>query len=212
MNKFEKLQAARVQLQNKKLKKSGKNKFAGFEYFELSDFLPIVNVIFSELKLFSLFKIVDTMAYLLIYDIEKPDDEPIEFNIPTAELELKGCNAIQALGGVNTYCKRYLYLNALEIVESDLFDSTSGQSEIKQVAPKIKVEPVAKFAEPEKPEQPEISEDLDTILEMKTKTTAAELTAFYNNNKLSVNDKKAFYNEYQKCYKNLGKKEAEAIF
>ena len=33
----------RVSLQNAKLKKSGKNKFAGFDYFELSDFLPKLN-------------------------------------------------------------------------------------------------------------------------------------------------------------------------
>jgi predicted aldo/keto reductase-like oxidoreductase len=33
-NVFEKLQQARVQLQNEKLKKSGKNAYAGFSYFE----------------------------------------------------------------------------------------------------------------------------------------------------------------------------------
>jgi hypothetical protein len=33
----------RVSLQNLKLKKSGKNKFAGFEYYELADFLPALN-------------------------------------------------------------------------------------------------------------------------------------------------------------------------
>ena len=30
----------RVKLQNAKLKKTGNNSFAGFDYFELSDFLP----------------------------------------------------------------------------------------------------------------------------------------------------------------------------
>ena len=30
----------RVDLQKSKIKKSGKNKFAGFDYYELSDFLP----------------------------------------------------------------------------------------------------------------------------------------------------------------------------
>ena len=33
----------RVDLQNSKLKKSGKNEFAGFDYFELADFLPRLN-------------------------------------------------------------------------------------------------------------------------------------------------------------------------
>lgn len=38
----------RVALQNSKLKKSGKNKFAGFEYYELSDFLPKLNELMLE--------------------------------------------------------------------------------------------------------------------------------------------------------------------
>ena len=39
------------------------------------------------------------------------------------DLELKGANAIQALGGVQTYLRRYLYMNAFDIVEADMFDS-----------------------------------------------------------------------------------------
>ena len=37
MNIYEKLQSARVKLQSKKLKKSGKNKHTGFSYFELAE-------------------------------------------------------------------------------------------------------------------------------------------------------------------------------
>ena len=58
MNVFEKLQLCRVELQKSNLKKSGKNKFAGFEYFELGDFLPKVNELFNDHKLFSNFNIV----------------------------------------------------------------------------------------------------------------------------------------------------------
>lgn len=125
-NIYEKLQSARVDLQNKKLKKSGKNKFAGFEYFELSDFLPTINELFKTYKLFSQFTISDNQAYLHIIDAEKIEDAII-FTMPIAELELKGCNKLQALGGVNTYLRRYLYLNALEIVEADLFDAEAGK-------------------------------------------------------------------------------------
>ena len=42
MNIYEKLQTARVELQKTALKKSGVNKFAGFKYFELGDFIPAV--------------------------------------------------------------------------------------------------------------------------------------------------------------------------
>lgn len=127
---YEKLQKARVLLQNKKLKKSGKNKFSGFEYFELADFLPAVNQIFDDLKLFSNFSMLEKCATLTIYDSE--DKSETIFTSPVEELDLKGCNKIQALGGVHTYLKRYLYLNALEIVEADMFDPLVGSDELKE--------------------------------------------------------------------------------
>ncbi len=40
-----KLMAARIMLQNAPLKKSGHNKFAGYSYFELGDFIPTINQI-----------------------------------------------------------------------------------------------------------------------------------------------------------------------
>lgn len=128
MNLYEKLQQARVTLQAQNLKKSGKNTYSGFTYFELADFLPTVNVIFDELKLFSNFSIFDGNASLTIINSEDANEETT-FTMPTAELQLKGCTAIQALGGVNTYCKRYLYLNALEIVEADMLDKKAGAIE-----------------------------------------------------------------------------------
>ena len=51
MSVYTKLMQARLKLQNTDLKKSGHNKFAGYKYFELGDFLPTVQNIFAELKL-----------------------------------------------------------------------------------------------------------------------------------------------------------------
>lgn len=133
MNIYEKLQKCRVELQQKKLKKSGINKYSGFNYFELADFMPDVNILFDNYKLFSNFSIgIDGLARLIIIDCEDEASKSIEFTSPVEELELKGCNKIQALGGVHTYMKRYLYMNALEIVEADLFDSITGKEEPKQ--------------------------------------------------------------------------------
>lgn len=129
-NVYEKLQEARVKLQNQKIKKSGKNNYSGFTYFEIADFIPHVNQIFLELKLCSNFSIKENIAYLEIINAEKIDETTV-FTMPTTSLELKGCSAIQALGGVNTYCRRYLYLNALEIAESDMLDANAGNIEEK---------------------------------------------------------------------------------
>jgi hypothetical protein len=124
---FEKLQKARIELQNKKLKKTGKNGYSGFTYYELADFLPQVNQIFYDLKLCSNFSIENEQASLTVTDWE--DNTTEVFTSPIEDLELKGCTKIQALGGVHTYMKRYLYLNALEIVESDMLDAKAGSIE-----------------------------------------------------------------------------------
>lgn len=125
---YEKLQKCRCELQTMNLKKSGKNKFAGFSYYELSDILPAINSLFLKYKLCSNFSIEGEQANLIIYDWEDIDSTII-FTSPTADLELKGCTAVQSLGGVHTYLKRYLYLNALEIVEADMLDASVGKLE-----------------------------------------------------------------------------------
>ena len=125
LNLYQKIQRCRVELQNCNLKKSGKNKFANFEYYELADFLPKVNELFDKYKLFSQFTLKTEIATLEVFDTEKGDS--VTFSSPVAEVNIKGSNAIQNLGGANTYMKRYLYLNLLEIVESDSFDAVSGK-------------------------------------------------------------------------------------
>lgn len=174
-----KLQECRVELQNKKLKKSGKNKFAGFEYFELKDFLPTVNEMFDKKQMFSNFSIKGETATLLVVDTE--DETAIEFTSPIAELDLKGCNKIQALGGIHTYMKRYLYLNALEIVESDLFDSVAGSGDL----------------EPN-------NNDADILAGVDTCNTLAELSAYYTENSAKVSDKTALNRKVNKRKRELG--------
>lgn len=124
-NVYQKLQEARVILQEKNLKKSGRNKFSGYDYFELSDFLPTVNIIFSKLGLFSAIVFDEKQAMLTIYNAEKPE-ETVSFTSPNADVSLKGCHPIQNVGAVETYQRRYLYITALEIVEADILDATTN--------------------------------------------------------------------------------------
>ena len=139
-NAYQKLQIARLLLQEKKLTKSGKNKFAGYEYFELQDFLPAVQTIFSDVGLCPVFRVGDSDATLTLYNMEKPD-EYILFTAPMASAELKGCHPVQNLGASISYLRRYLYVNAMEIVEHDALDATTGKE---AVAPK----PVPKAVAP----------------------------------------------------------------
>lgn len=130
-NVYQKLQCARVELQKMNIKKSGENKYSGFKYFELKDFIPPLNEIFNQVGLSSNFSITDNIANLFIVNADKPE-ENILFTSPIAEAQLKGCTPIQAVGAVHTYMKRYLYLNALEIVEDDILDKNAGAIEEKK--------------------------------------------------------------------------------
>ena len=127
---YQKLQKARVTLQEMNLKKSGKNKYAGFTYYELGDFLPAINEICNKIGLCPIINFDDQYATMKIYDCDNADIY-IEFTSPMKEIEQKGCNPIQSLGGVETYSRRYLYLTAFEIVENDFYDGISG-SETKE--------------------------------------------------------------------------------
>ena len=128
MNVFEKLQKARVELQNKGLNKSGNNKFAGYTYFELADFLPTINQLCLDLKLMTQTSFTSEIATLKVINAEKPD-EVIEFTSPMAAAQLKGCHEIQNLGAVETYQRRYLLVTAFEIVENDALDPLNGKDD-----------------------------------------------------------------------------------
>lgn len=107
--------------QKANVKKSGRNTFSKYNYFELDDIVPPKTEIFNELALCDIISFSDTEATLTLVNIEKPE-ETLEFKSPMRDLELKGANAVQLLGGVETYQRRYLYMMVLDIVENDQFD------------------------------------------------------------------------------------------
>ncbi|NMC99817.1 MAG: hypothetical protein GYA62_08865 [Bacteroidales bacterium] len=122
---FEKLQEARCLLQSNLIKKSGKNNFVNFNYFELSDFLPTLNEILKSLKLSSIFFIEDNQAKLKIVDYENEKD--LTFTVPFEKAKINGASEIQNLGGTLTYLRRYLYIIAFEICENDIIDNQPMQ-------------------------------------------------------------------------------------
>lgn len=126
MNIYEKIQNVKKKLLEANLKKSGNNKFANYTYYELADFLPTIINLCVEEKLFTSVRFDDIFAFLDIINIEKPD-EKVTYTSPMRTLELKGANAVQALGGVETYSRRYLYMAAFDIVENDMFDATTTE-------------------------------------------------------------------------------------
>jgi len=136
MSVYKKLQEARIDLQSKPLKKSGKNNFAGYQYFELADFLPSIQQICLDRGLCGSVTFYTDIAVLTITDVDKPEDK-IEFKCPMSSAALKGCHEVQNLGAVQTYLRRYLWTNAFEIVEHDALDAVMGKDEPKKAKPTV---------------------------------------------------------------------------
>ena len=140
MNVYQKLAIARAELGNRPLKKSGFNKFSGFSYFELSDFISEITKIFKDLNLVSVFKIkpndlgIET-AYMDIINADNPNDI-VSFEASTAEAAVKGASTIQVLGAKHTYMRRYLWLEAMEIAENDAQDAQDKSKEEKPTTQK----------------------------------------------------------------------------
>ena len=126
MNVYQKLNEARELFHAAPIKKSGLNKFAGYKYFELGDFVIPALQIFKHVGLTSVIRFNTDHAFMEIVNNEKPE-EKIILSSPMSTAALKGCHEVQNLGAVQTYIRRYLWVAALEIVEHDALDATTGR-------------------------------------------------------------------------------------
>lgn len=124
-NIYEKVQLIKTEILKAGLKKTGLNKFSNFSYFELADFLPKIIELCEKNKVCTYVSFDNEKSTLVVVNSEK-SEERIEISSPMRNLELKGCNEIQALGGVETYSRRYLYMALFDITENDMFDSIAG--------------------------------------------------------------------------------------
>lgn len=133
MTVHRKLMEARVRLQATELKKSGLNKFAGYSYFELGDFIPAIQQIFYDVGLCGIVSFKSDYAELAIYDTE--DGTMVTITSPMAEANLKGAHPIQNLGAMESYQRRYLWMTAMELVEHDAIESSTNADAPKRVEP-----------------------------------------------------------------------------
>ena len=135
MNVYQKLLEARVLFMEEDVKKSGKNMKMSYKYFELQDIVPVATPIFRKLGLLPVTTFTDEEATMTIINVDNPSDY-INFTSPMREIEAiissktggEVTNAIQRLGSVETYQRRYLYMVALDIVESDSIEPTTGDN------------------------------------------------------------------------------------
>lgn len=125
-NVHRKLSAARKAFHAEPLKKTGKNTFAGYSYFELGDFLRPALKVFDEVGLGAVASFTADTATLTITDLDNPEDA-LAITSPMGSAALKGCHEVQNIGAVETYQRRYLWMAALEIIEHDALDATTAK-------------------------------------------------------------------------------------
>jgi hypothetical protein len=136
MSIYTKLNDAREKFHSLKLEKTGENKFAGYKYFELGDFLIPAMKVFKEVGLCAIVSFDKDMARMEITDTDSPMTNSgamrqfITITSPMGSAALKGCHEVQNIGAVETYQRRYLWVAALEIVEHDALDATTGKDKI----------------------------------------------------------------------------------
>lgn len=194
MNVYQKLNLAREKFHTAEIKKSGHNKFAGYYYFELGDFVVPALKIFKEVGLTSVIRFEADIATMEIVNNEKPEDR-IYITSPMSEAALKGCHPVQNLGAVETYVRRYLWVAALEIVEHDALDSAEPVKEEKPAEKPVKKEEkkeenvvAGRYVQPD----PKHELFADSMIEWGDSCTSlSELTELWKANQKTIDELKA---------------------
>ena len=134
-NVYQKLIKAREQFLNSDVSKTGKNMHLSFKYFELDDIVPTAIRIFATLGLIPIVNFTADTAIMTIVNIDNPEDS-VAFIAPFNQIApivsnagKQATNEMQALGSSITYMRRYLYMLALDICESDSIDANLGKQE-----------------------------------------------------------------------------------
>lgn len=188
MNVYKKLQTVRNAFLSEPIKKSGKNKFAGYEYFELGDFIPTIHRLFDHSGLIGVVRFHKTDATLTIYNSDLPE-EFVVFTTPMVFASNPKGQPIQDLGSTHTYLRRYLWLMALEIVEHDAVDASAPVE--------TKALPKAAPTPPKAEVKPEMSgADQDLMIEKMIEhgllcNTVKELSSLWKANQRQIDEIKA---------------------
>lgn len=141
LNVYQKLLKARTMFLEADVQKTGKNMHLRFKYFELDDIVPPATRIFNEVGLIALPNFTSDTATFTVVNVDNLE-ESIVFTAPfnqiapiVSNVGKQATNEMQALGSSITYMRRYLYMMALDICESDSIDANIGKGEAAPTAP-----------------------------------------------------------------------------
>lgn len=149
------------------LKESGRNNFQKYNYSELKDIVPLVNKVCEKYKLKRKFE----------WDVERnvmtltfTDCEDGSTDVSTFPLSVLGGGdpgkQMQDLGRIQTYARRYLYLQVFDIAVPDEIDSRDQRAKPKQVGSKKVVKPKPKQKPQPQPKQVQKQEEEEPTSQM----------------------------------------------
>lgn len=130
MRLLEKTQQLKEMMLESNVKPTGYNNFGKYHYFSLDDIVPFVVKACNELGLAVKFDFDNKWGKLHVFDEETGCCETWTTPLPETNSSKSGecCKEIQA---IQTYSRRALYLQWLEIVETNIIDGGVEEKEIK---------------------------------------------------------------------------------
>lgn len=172
------LKARLLKISNEiRVKKDGENTYSNYSYFTPDGILNILNPLLDLHGVFSHFTL-ERKENSYIGKLELSDvnsDDKVCYEMESPEITIKATNPVQSLGGLQTYLKRYLLMNAFNIADNkDDYDSDNMKDKKNDVLNKKEADKIIK-----------VTFDAKKLSECKTEQ---ELTNYFNS--LIEKDKK----------------------
>lgn len=127
MNLAEKIIEARSRFLAEGITKEGKG--YGYQFFDMPDIEPVLTKICKDLKLLTLCSYPENKAVMTLINAEKPE-ETYQVEVIPKDCVMGGKNSpnpIQTTGAMMSYMRRYLYITAFCISESDIVDDIGAK-------------------------------------------------------------------------------------
>lgn len=179
LNIYQRLALVREKFAEAGITKSGRNMQLKAKYFELDDIVPVAMPLFHEQNLLPMVNFTKDEATMTLLDMLDPQTT-IVFTAPMREwLGNAAVTPVQALGATETYMRRYLYQQALDIVEADEMENRPNP--ISAPAPKAPPTPEQREAVKQELTQPkgnasdlQIKQLKSALVQLRTKDSSKE--------------------------------------
>lgn len=127
MNLYQKVAKIKGEISSMKFSKTGWNKFTKFSYFQLDDFEPTIEKLCSQYGVVTYFQFEMNCAHMIVLNCDDPS-QAITVDSPVEVTFGKSGAAMQDIGSMQTYARRYLFMSFFGITESDLLDEVAGMN------------------------------------------------------------------------------------